>query len=98
MFQSLGAECAKLALWETLSDKIFTMVNFVHDEIIAEISDEGPKANTEKAEHLCKIMADAANQVLVDVPIKAEPTLMRRWIKGDCERDADGNIVPLDDK
>lgn len=58
------------------------MVAFVHDEIILEIPDDGDlQLRHDRAFELSRIMVAAMKQVMPDVNVKAEPTLMVRWNK-----------------
>lgn len=56
------------------------MVNAVHDEIIAEVFKEGAH---EQGHEIARIMCDTMMEHYTpDIPISAEPALMRRWHKG----------------
>lgn len=90
-FQALGADCAKNAVWKVTEAQytkrqspLFNTrtVAFVHDELILECKDDG-RAHDAACE-LAKMMADAANEFLPDIPIpleKMQPTVMYRWSK-----------------
>lgn len=98
LFQGLAALGAKRALWRAVVDGpahgCFPVV-FVHDEIIAEVPDN-PAGATHAAEWLAETMCAAMSTVCPDVPITAEPALMRRWLKAaEPVRDpATGLLVP----
>lgn len=90
-FQALGSDCAKNAVWK-VADAQYTnprsplwntrTVAFVHDEIIIECKDDGRAHDV--AFELARVMAEAANDFLPDIPIpieKMEPTVMYRWSK-----------------
>lgn len=90
-FQALGADCAKNAVWkvaEAQYTKRFSplwntrTVAFVHDELILECKDDGRAHDV--AFELARVMTDAANEFLPDIPIpleKMQPTVMYRWSK-----------------
>lgn len=105
-FQALIAWAAKTALYEvtrrcyvrTPGSALFgcRVVNFAHDEIITELREE---VAHEAAYEQTKIMVDVANRFLRDVPMTAEPALMRAWYK-DAEAvfDEAGRLVPWEPK
>jgi DNA polymerase I-like protein with 3'-5' exonuclease and polymerase domains len=90
-FQALGSDCAKNAVWKVAEAQytnrqspLFNTrtVAFVHDELILECKDDGRAHDV--AFELARVMADAANEFLPDIPIpveKMEPTVMYRWSK-----------------
>ena len=90
-FQALGSDCAKNAVWKVAEAQytnrrspLFNTrtVAFVHDELILECKDDGRAHDV--AFELAKVMADAANEFLPDIPIpfeKMQPTVMYRWSK-----------------
>lgn len=100
-FQSLAADGAKAAGW-LITKECYTVpssplfgarvVAFVHDEYLLEVPEE--KA-PEAAERLAALMVEGMRRYIPDIPIIAEPLLMRRWFK-DAEpvRDAAGRLVP----
>jgi hypothetical protein len=105
-FQALGADCAKNAVWRVAEAQyaindhpLFNTrtVAFVHDEIIGEV--QVHRAH-EAAYALGRMMADAANEFLPDVPIpyeKMQPTLMKRWSKKAEQRfDQSGQLIAWD--
>ena len=86
-FQGLAADGAKAAMWELAKEMYSNTASslygvrcwaFIHDEFLL----EGP----EETSHL---WAPAASDIMIkemrkytpDIPIKAEPALMRRWYK-----------------
>lgn len=90
-FQALGSDCAKNAVWRVAEAQYTNRqsplwntrtVAFVHDELILECKDDGRAHDV--AFELARVMADAANEFLPDIPIpfeKMEPTVMKRWSK-----------------
>jgi DNA polymerase I-like protein with 3'-5' exonuclease and polymerase domains len=100
MFQGLAADGAKNALW-LLSREMYLdrnsalygsrLVAFIHDECLAEAPEE---AAPYAAERLSQLMVTGMKAYLPDVPVEAEPVLMRRWYKGAKQvRDARGQLV-----
>jgi len=71
-------------------------VAFIHDEILAEV----PEATAHEAAHrLAEIMLEELKRLCPDVPVKAEPALMRRWYKGvKTVYDEHGRLVPWEPK
>lgn len=101
-FQGLGADGAKAALWE-VSKRCYVNptsmlfgsrpVNFVHDQIIAEVPAE---VAAQAAEELGRVMVQACNFFLPDVPVKCEPCLSKRWTKDATAIYVDGELFPWD--
>lgn len=104
-FQGLGADCAKNAMWLVAKAQYVQpesplyntrTVAFVHDEIILEV-DDNERAH-DAAYELARLMAEAANVFLPDVPIplsKLKPLLMRRWSKNAKPvHDTNGRLIP----
>lgn len=87
--QSPAAEGAKLALWEVAKKTLIgpapllgaKLINFVHDQIIIQVPDNGPEFCTQAAADLELVMIDAMRVVTPDVPVKVETTAMYRWDK-----------------
>ena len=87
-FQGLGADVAKHALFEVTkacytnpTSPLFGSypVNFVHDQIIAEVPID---VADEAAHELGKLMCETANNTwLPDVPVRCEPCLSVWWSK-----------------
>jgi len=100
-FQSLVAHAAKRALWlvsrEAYAERGaplygFRPTLFVHDEIIGESPEH---LADQHARRLAEVMVAALQYYCPDVPIEAEPTLMRRWQKGAKPvYDASGRLIP----
>jgi DNA polymerase-1 len=55
-------------------------VAFLHDEFILEVPDDVDLAHAANL-RLMKHMVEGMKVYVPDVPIKAEPSLMRRWFK-----------------
>jgi hypothetical protein len=100
-FQGLAADCAKDAGFHLakacylpkMSNPLYgsRIVNFVHDEFILEV----PEAIAhECAQETVKIMEDAGRRWCPDVPPRAEPALMRRWMKAAEPVYENGRLVP----
>lgn len=89
--QGLGADATKAALWALAKEQYTNggswlyrcrTVNFIHDEYIV----EGPEDDRihERADEMARVICDAANVWLPDVPIPLEemkPIACRRWSK-----------------
>lgn len=99
MFQGLAADGVKHAMWlisrECYIDKESPlygtrMVAFIHDEVLAECpEDRAPEA----ADRLSALMVEGMKAYLPDVPVKAEPALMRYWYKdAETVRDSAGRL------
>jgi len=69
------------------------VVAFIHDEFLLEVRDD---ANAGAAgDRLAEVMVAGMKRYIPDVPIKAEPVLMGRWLKGaKTTRDATGKLIP----
>jgi DNA polymerase I-like protein with 3'-5' exonuclease and polymerase domains len=70
---------------------------FIHDEIGLEIPYPagGEAAASASVERLSAVMVAAMKRWVPDVPIKAEPVMVRRWFKGaEVVRREDGVILP----
>jgi DNA polymerase-1 len=90
-FQGLGADAAKAAGYLIARACYYDresplygcrIVNFVHDEWILEVpDDEGHVRATAAADELARLMIVGAEPYVPDVPMGAEPQLMRRWSK-----------------
>ena len=76
-FQGMAADGAKVALWN-LTKAGFTIVGFVHDEIICEV----PINEVEfKQKQMEKIMIDSMQIIVPDVRISVESTISERYCK-----------------
>jgi predicted GNAT family acetyltransferase len=105
-FQGLAADGAKLAVYEIAkacyrsdgSLRGSRLVVFVHDETIMEHPDIDPADRHRRAMEQARIMVDCMRRYTPDVRPKAEPALMRRWIKeASAKYDENGYLVPYDD-
>jgi DNA polymerase-1 len=69
------------------------VVAFIHDEFLLEVRDD---ANAGAAgDRLAAVMVEGMARYIPDVPTKAEPVLMGRWLKGaKTTRDATGKLIP----
>jgi DNA polymerase-1 len=104
LFQGLGADGAKHALYE-VQKRCYVRhegsvlygarpVGFIHDEILAEVDEE---IAHEQATEMARVMEDACNVYLPDVPVKCEPTLAKRWSKDiEAVYNRDGRLQPWD--
>ncbi len=94
LFQGLTADGAKEALWQVCyacysakpGDLLYGVrpVAFLHDEIIAEIpyDESKPEVASAAAYEMSRIMREAMQSWVPDVPIKCAPAMFRRWLKG----------------
>lgn len=104
LFQGLGADCSKRALYEVtkrcyvpeLGSVLYGArpLGFIHDEILAEVFEE---LASEQAIEMAQVMVDAANVYLKDVPVRCEPALCKRWSKEvEAVYDDAGRLQPYD--
>lgn len=103
-FQGLAADGAKEACFrvakECYSVKDSPLygtrpVAFIHDEILCESPEE---LAIDAAERLAVVMVEGMKMYVPDVPIKAEPVVMRRWWKSASSvRDENGKLQIWDD-
>lgn len=102
-FQGLAADAACRAGWLLVKacyvNKTHILfdcrpVNFVHDEFIIEVPDDG--LASDRAHALAEIMCAGANEYLPDVPAVAEPYLMRRWSKSAKPVYKGAKLIPWD--
>ena len=102
MLQSPTAEAAKLAVFSAARACLDTgartplsgcfMLDFIHDEILFEIPEDGYEQ--ERAEYASSLMVDAAKLIFPNVPVATEPALSRRWYKqADPVYDANGRLA-----
>ena len=100
-FQALGSDIAKSALydvqracWADVDSVLYGArpVNFVHDEILAEVRED---IAHEQATEMGRLMREAANRFLPDVPMpEMKPALSRCWSKdAKSLRDAGGRLI-----
>jgi len=108
-FQALGADVAKRGLcavsracYADRSSVLFGTrpVNFIHDQIVAETKEEREHAHRAAFE-LARIMVDAGNELLPDVPVRCVPALSKHWTKDaaavfDAPPADGGLLVPWD--
>lgn len=88
MFQSLGADGAKQALWDvsracydpTRNSILYGArpVAFIHDEILAEVAIGQAH---EQAFEMARVMVNSCNRYLPNVPVKCVPALGKYWSK-----------------
>jgi DNA polymerase I-like protein with 3'-5' exonuclease and polymerase domains len=78
LFQGLAADGAKLALWQ-LWRAGYRIVNFIHDEIMVEVSEHSNLALN--AEIVRSLMIEAMRQVVPDVRIDVQYTVSDVWTK-----------------
>lgn len=101
-FQGLAADAAKAAGWEIAkqcylqdASPLFgsRVVNFIHDEFILEVPEEGAHL---AAQALAATMVSGAQPWLPDVAVKVgAPVLMRRWSKNaQPVFNAKGELIP----
>lgn len=103
-FQGLAADLAKEACYKVAkacyvrgeNDVLFgsRSVVFIHDEIIMEHPEDTAH---ERAFEQVRIMVDAGKPFCPDVPLKAEPALMRYWTKDAIDVYKEGRLVPWGD-
>jgi len=99
--QSPAAEGAKAAVFminrecrDVTRDSVLfgcRPVLFVHDEIIVEIPEDG--LMHERAQRIAELMVEGMRLICPDVPIKAEPVLMRSWHKDAEPRFENGRLT-----
>jgi len=101
MFQSLAADAAKAAgfliakaCYVEPDSPLFGCrpVNFIHDEVLVEVPDD-ERAHA-AAEELARLMVVGAQPFLPDIPVTAEPMLVRRWSKEAKQIRDQGRLVP----
>jgi DNA polymerase I-like protein with 3'-5' exonuclease and polymerase domains len=73
------------------------MVALIHDELFCESPEH---LAAEAGERVSEIMVERMSAWLPDIPVTAEPALMRRWSKaaGDAVRDKGGRLIPWEDR
>ena len=103
LFQGLGADCAKDALFD-VCEKCFAVpgnplfgsrpMNFIHDEIVIDAPEEG---SHEAATELAATMEEAGRRWMPALEIKAPPVVARRWSKHmQAVTDESGRLIPWD--
>ena len=72
------------------------VVACVHDELLVEVPEEHAH---ECARRIEELMIKGMSEYVPDIPIQAEPALMRRWRKGaDPVVGADGRLICWEDR
>ena len=77
-FQGLAADGAKAALYRLIRQG-FRVVNFIHDEFLIELPEDGD--HLALAREVERIMVEAMQKLIPNVTISVEYALMRRWCK-----------------
>lgn len=91
VFQGLAADAAKLALWK-LWRAGYRIVNFIHDEVLIEVPQDGDL--TSHAARIENLMIEAMREVVPDVHVGVELAASDRWTKKAKEvRDSDGQLL-----
>lgn len=100
--QSRTAEGAKMAVFEvvrasydwTKKSILYGQgwpLAFIHDEIILEIKED--RLMSDVADEAARIWRESMQRIMPDIPVRAEPALMRRWNKkAETVRDASGRL------
>lgn len=99
-FQGMSADGAKAAMvevtrqqWCEPESALYgsALINFVHDELIAECWEEDAH---DVAMAMCDIMKTEYNKFTPDVPVKVDPVVMRYWSKKAKQVWKNGRLVP----
>ena len=100
-FQGLAADCAKdagfriaKACYVDERSPLYgsRIVNFIHDEFLVEVPEAWAH---ECADEVVRLMEAAGQRWCPDVPPRAEPALMRRWMKAaEPAYDDKGRLIP----
>lgn len=92
IFQGLAADCSKESGWELLKAGFF-LVNFIHDEYIAEVPLN--KEFTSRCKEMAAIMMNTMQRFTPDVKVKASPAAMLKWCKAaEDYYDGEGDLLP----
>lgn len=84
-------------LWGEYHNPVFVPTAFIHDEILAEVKED--EYMQQRLDAATKIMVDSFRVVCPDIPIKAQPVLMRRWNKSaEPVFNSTGQLVPWEPK
>ena len=104
--QSPSSECTKMGLHEVTEECWIRpgsvlygdrMVNYVHDELMLEIKDQGAATNTEKASLVERHMQEQMSRITPDVRVSTEPALMLRWSKSaEPKYNSKKQLIPYD--
>jgi hypothetical protein len=72
------------------------VVAFIHDEFLV----EAPERTAHEAARAVQfVMEEAGRAWCPDVPVRAEPALMRAWSKGaEPAYDSEGRLIPWEDR
>jgi DNA polymerase-1 len=90
-FQGLVADGAKMALWY-LYRRGYTIVNFIHDEVIVELPIDDRLQ--ESVKEISSLMIAGMKRVIRNVRIETEGALMYRWYKeAKPKYDNEGNLL-----
>jgi DNA polymerase I-like protein with 3'-5' exonuclease and polymerase domains len=93
-FQGLASDGAALALFELVKEG-FTVIGFVHDEVLILLPDEGGYVSAAKVHRVKEVMCRKMEDVLVGgIPVDCEAALSRRWHKKAKLVVADGKVIP----
>lgn len=77
-FQGLAADGAKIAMYNLITNG-FSLVGFIHDELIIEEKESGDMQK--RFDEACKIMIQSMKQVVPDVAVSVEGFIHDRWTK-----------------
>lgn len=103
-FQGLAADMAKDAAFGLAAGTYLgagdlagsRVVAFIHDEFLVEVPE---RTAHEAAKAVQYVMEEAGRAWCPDVPVRAEPALMRAWSKGaEPAFDSEGRLVPWEDR
>jgi hypothetical protein len=93
-FQGLAADGAKLALWRLIREG-FSVIGFIHDEILLELPDEGGCVSQAAADRAQAIMCEEMESVLLGgIRVGCEAALSRCWSKDAGSIVREGRIFP----
>ena len=102
-FQGLAADMAKDAAFNLAAGTYLgagdlagsRVVGFIHDEFLVEVPE---RTAHEAARAVQLVMEEAGRAWCPDVPVRAEPALMRAWSKGaEPAYDSEGRLIPWED-
>jgi DNA polymerase-1 len=103
-FQGLAADMAKDAAFNLAAGTYLgagdlagsRVVAFIHDEFLVEVPE---RTAHEAAKAVQLVMEEAGRAWCPDVPVRAEPALMRAWSKAaEPVYDGEGRLVPWEDR
>ena len=88
----MSSDGASKMLYECYLRKL-RVVNFIHDEIISELTIKPAHLLLAEIHSIEKMMVDTMSEILPDVKIAVESGLMNRWYKeAEGLLDADGDL------